>query len=64
MVACGNILTGVQISGTGGHYVIAGRLLAPGVCSDPCVDIQVHDRRVNRHCFKIDTDSEGEAEDY
>ena len=64
VVACGNTLTGVRISGTGGRYVTAGQLLAPRVCSDPCVDIKVHDRRVYRHCFDFDNDSEGEAEDY
>ncbi|KAL5253613.1 hypothetical protein ACHWQZ_G013415 [Mnemiopsis leidyi] len=51
--ACGSTIPGVRVSGTGGRYVISGRLLAARVCEDSCVSIVVRDRISYLHCFEL-----------
>ena len=51
--ACGSTIPGVRVSGTGGRYVISGRLLAARVCEDSCVAIVVRDRISYLHCFEL-----------
>ena len=53
VVACGDPITGVRVTGSEGRYKIAGRLPASRVCAEQCVNIAVRDRPVYQQCFDL-----------